>query len=633
MMIKKTGTVLLFVFITICTHAQLNIYSALTIPDSLKKDADMVIREENIKLTIKDKNTARYDVKLVFTVLNEQAKKYLSFVQFSDKFHVLDDAEIKTFDVLGIKNKTWSKKEMTSLNYGEGLVPEGKVTYFDINVPSYPITVEFNYSTKFKGIFSLPGYDMQSPWQAVQHSVFEVEVPVDLGMRYKLLNTNNQPEIIKDGNKDVYKWEVQNLKAYKLEKHSGSAYAYEPTVLIGPNKFQLDDYDGDMTSWKNFGAWIDNLYAKTTGLPDDKKLFYQNMVKNAATDKEKAAILYNYMQNNMRYVSIQLGIGGLRPFPASFVDDKKYGDCKALSNYLKSALDAVGVKANLLIIQGGMTPRNVLEDFPANYFNHCILCIPQAKDTLWLECTSTTLPFGQLGPFTENRKAMMVTEAGGVLVNTPVSNYKTNTESINTVIEVDDEGGAKVNTNYTLYGDGRDEMLMRYHDLKDDEKRKFFISNMEWKHPDKFEISNSKDKANPYLVSAKMDYEKVYSFNAGSKLFFESRLYPIFDEEIPESEKRMRDYYFTCPYQSMDTTVYKFPAGYSMENMPKNKQVQFPFAVYTCNYNWDATAHTLTSIAVLQIKDRVIKAADYSKLLDFKKQVIADMNEKIVMKR
>ena len=76
------------------------------------------------------------------------------------------------------------------------------------------------------------------------------------------------------------------------------------------------------------------------------------MVKNATTDREKAAILYNYMQNNMRYVSIQLGIGGLRPFPASFVDDKKYGDCKALSNYLKSALDAVGVKSNIVNYTG-----------------------------------------------------------------------------------------------------------------------------------------------------------------------------------------------------------------------------------------------------------------------------------------
>jgi hypothetical protein len=630
---KQFYTTLFLLFKLSVCHAQINIYSALTIPDSLKKDANRIIREEHFKLSIKDKNSARYQVHQVFTVMNEQAKQYLSFVAYSDQFQVLDDAEIKLYDLMGNTLKTWTKKEMNSGKYGNDLVPDGKYTFFDVNAPSYPVTVEFNYTIKYKGVYSLPGYDMHSPWQSVQHSVFEVEVPAELGIRYKLLNTSNQPRVTREGDKEMYAWELNNLKAYKLEKYSGSSFSYEPTVLLAPNKFKLDDYEGDMSSWKNFGSWINNLYSKTTTLPEEKKQVYREMVKQAATDKEKAAILYNYMQNNMRYVSIQLGIGGLRPFPASFVDDKKYGDCKALSNYLKSALEAVGVKSNLLIIEGSKMPRNVLEDFTADYFNHVILCIPQPKDTIWLECTSTTLPFGELGVWTENRKAMMVTDDGGVLVNTPVSNYKNNAERIHTVIEVNEEGGAKVQTLFTLSGDGRDEWLMTYHDLMEDEKRKFFITHMDWKQPDNFEISNSKNKANPYLVSATMDFEKIYSFKAGSKLFFEPRLYPVFDEEVPEYEKRMRDYYFTGPYQVMDTTVYKFPAGFTAENIPKNKLVEFPFAYYTCNYNWDAAARTLTAIAVLQIKERVIKAADYARLLDFKKQVVADMNEKIVMKK
>jgi len=630
---KKVNITLFLLLIAFCSSAQLNIYSALTIPDSLKKNADMVMREENIKLTVKDKNTARYEVHQIFTVMNEEAKKYLSFVQFSDKFFALDDAEIKVYDLLGVRKNTYSKKEMTSQNYGEGLVPEGKVTYFYVNAPSYPMTVEFNYSIKFKGILGFPSYGMHSPWQSVQHSVFEIETPADLGIRYKLVNTNLQPQTSRDGGNEIYKWELNNLKAYKLEKRSGSSISYEPTVLVAPNKFQLDEYDGDMTSWKNYGIWINDLYAKVSGLSEEKKQFYRDMVKNAVTDNEKAAILYNYMQNNMRYVSIQLGIGGWRPFPASFVDEKKYGDCKALSNYLKSTLDAVGIKSNLLIIYRDYEAKVVDEKFPMNDFNHVILCIPQPKDTIWLECTSTTLPFTNLDETTLNRKAVLITESGGVLVNTPRSNFKNNSEGVHTVIEVNEEGGGKVKANYILYGDGRDDMLRYYHDLKEDEKRRFFIKNMEWKQPDNFEISNSKNKANPYLVSTTMDYEKIYSFNAGSKLFFEPRLYPVFDEEIPEYEKRMHDYYFSCPYQSMDTTVYKFPAAFSLENIPKNKSIDFPFAHYTCNYTWNEAARTLTAIALLQIKERVIKAADYSKLVDFKKQVMADMNEKIVMKK
>jgi len=630
---KKYTAVLFTVMIACCAHAQLNIYSALTIPDSLRKDADLVIREETIKLSVKDKNTAWYDVHKVFTVLNENAKQALSFVQYSDKFHVLDDAEIRIYDLLGNKKNSWSKKEMNSGKYGDELVPEGKYTFFDVNAASYPVTVEFNYSIKFKGILGFPAYKLQTARESVQQSVFEVEVPSDLGVRYKLLNTDKKPLISNSGSKDIYHWELKGQPAFNVEKRSGQPDNYLPLVLVAPNKFQLDEYDGDMTSWKNYGLWINDLYAKVSGLPEDKKQFYRNMVKDAATDKEKAAILYNYLQNNMRYVSIQLGIGGWRPFPASFVDDKKYGDCKALSNYLKTTLDAVGIRSNLVIIYRDYKAKIVDEKFPMNDFNHVILCIPGKSDSTWLECTSTTLPFAMLDETTLDRKAVLITDGGGVLVNTPASNYATNTTATNTVIEVDAEGGAKLRSVYTLYGEERDKTLMRFHDLKEDEKKKFMITAREWKLPDVFTITTSKNKDNPYQVQSEMQYEKVYTFNAGNKLFFEPRLYPIFDEEIPENSKRASDYYFTYPYQSADTTLYKFPAGFIAESIPKNKSVQYPFAAYSCSYSWDAATHTLTSVALLQIKQRQVKAADYPKLLDFKKQVMADVNEKIVMKK
>lgn len=608
-------------------------YSALNIPDSMRKNADVVLRDEYIKLTLKSASSGKFEVHDIITVLNEQGKEYLFFSSFSDKFSSLDDASISVYDAMGNKKNTYSKREMVSLNYGEGLVPEGKVTYFDVNAPSFPITVDISYTIKYKGIISLPSYTIQPAWQAVQHSVFDVEVPSSLGVRYKLLNTKLQPVISKDGGHDLYHWEVKNLVAYKSEKHSGGWDKHEPVVMLAPNKFQLDDYDGDMTSWKNFGTWINSLYASTTSLPAERKQFYQEMVKGAGSDAEKARILYKYMQQNMRYVSIQLGIGGFRPFPASFVDEKKYGDCKALSNYLRSALDAVGVKSNVVIIQGDVRPRNVMADFPANYFNHVILNIPGPKDTLWLECTSTTLPFGELGPFTENRRAMMITDNGGVLVNTPASNFRSNSESYVTNISLEEEGGGKVTAVYSAKGQQKDILLMRFHDMNADEKRKFLITENEWKQPDIIDIVSTPRNSEWYGFTAKMEYEKIYSFKTGSKYFFSPRLYPFFDEEIPETEKRVNDYYFDYPYQSADTTVYHFPAGFSPETLPTAKRVERPFGAYSCTYQWDADKRELTTTALLQIKERMVKAANYADLIDFKKQVSASVNEKIVMKK
>ena len=622
---------LLFTAANIAT-AQFN-YSSFTIPDSLRKNADAVTREEYIKFTIKDINTAKYEVHEVVTILNEAASGYLDFHEFSYKFRWLNDAEIKVYDALGIKKASYSKKDMTSVNYGEGLVPEGKVTYFSVNAQAYPITIEKNYTIKYNGLFSYPGNYFHPPYHSVEKAVFEVEAPSDLSFRYKLLNCNYQPVVTKGAAKELYHWEVKNLSAYKAEKHAGGTDYYVPQVLLAPNKFKLDDYEGDMTSWKNFGNWINSLYQKTTDLKEERKQFFKNLVKNATTDFEKARIIYNYLQTNMRYVSIQLGIGGLRPFPASFVDDKKYGDCKALSNFLKAALDAVGVKSNLLIIEGGENPGLILEDFPANYFNHVILCMPQPKDTVWMECTSTTLPFAELGPFTENRKAMMITDNGGVLVNTPVSFYKNNTVDFSTTIKVKEDGGAAVTALYKSTGDERDNLLMGFHDMKEDDKRKFFITHNGWKQPDALELNNTARQANPYVATAKMGYENIASFKAGTKLFLEPRLYHFFDEDIPETSNRLHDFFFSFPYQQSDTTVYELPEGFTIENLPKDKTIEYPFATYTSSYKWDGANSRLSCIAYVAVKQRIVKAADYPQLLNFKNQVLADANEKIVVKK
>lgn len=623
----------LFNAVLVSAQSQMPVYALRSVPDSMKTNANVVLREEYIKLTVKSSNSAKYEVHDVFTLLNEEAKNYLFFNEFSYKYVSLEDAEFVVYDLEGNRLKTYSKKNMSSQNYGEGLVPEGKMTYFNVNAPSYPITVEINYSLKFKGILSLPGFIFQPAGQSVQHAVFEVEAPVESGIRYKLVNTSLEPVKESDGSKTVYRWELRNLAAYQAEKHCGSAYNYESAVLIAPVKFQLDDYAGDMSSWKNYGTWVNELYAKTTGLSEEKKTFYRELVKGTQSDEEKARTLYRYLQDNMRYVSIQLGIGGWQPFPASFVDEMKYGDCKALSNFLRSALDAVHIKSNILIIQGSMAPRKVYEEFPDHYFNHVILCIPHPTDTTWLECTSSTLPFGELGPFTENRKAMLITDSGGVLVNTPRSNYKNNTENFTSLVEIDTEGGAKASTVWTTTGETRDDLINRFNDLKDDERKTFFIRENGWKQPDQIMISSAGKRDNPYRVTANMEYEKISAFKAGSKYFLAPRLYDIFNDDIPEKEKRTRDYYFSFPYQSTDTTTFVLPPGFSVENIPVEKTVEKSFAFFHCKSTLNAAGHTLTVVTQLQVKEMVIKAANYSQLLDFKAQVNSSVNEKIVLRK
>ncbi len=85
-----------------------------------------------------------------------------------------------------------------------------------------------------------------------------------------------------------------------------------------------------MDSWTNFGAWIISLNKGRSVLPEETKKKLHSLTDGLKTTEEKVKVVYEYMQNRTRYVSIQLGIGGFQPFEASVVDQTGYGDCSGI---------------------------------------------------------------------------------------------------------------------------------------------------------------------------------------------------------------------------------------------------------------------------------------------------------------
>src|SRR5690606_888532 len=100
--------------------------------------------------------------------------------------------------------------------------------------------------------------------------------------------------------------------------------------------------------------------------------------------KEKITVLYNYLQKNTRYISIQLGIGGWQPFDDSYVAKNGYGDCKALTNYMQSLLTSANIPSFYTLVYAGAsgTAKNrFVPDLPSQQFNHVVICVPTGKDS------------------------------------------------------------------------------------------------------------------------------------------------------------------------------------------------------------------------------------------------------------
>lgn len=610
--------------------AQVTDYSLTAIPEAVKKDANVVKRYENIEFEVTDIDRANLKVHQVLTILNQDGRDALVFNEYVNKYLILDDAEIRVFDEKGKQLNRYRKKDMRTVANGDGLIEDGYVTYLRVPASTYPVTVEFRYTMRFKGTFFYPGYYIQTADQGVEESIYTVRVPADLDIRYKVQNIDLKPAVSEEGKYKLYSWKVKNLAPVHNEPGAASGWdSRYPSVQLAPNKFSLYGNKGDMSTWGNFGQWLKELYEGTEELPETRKAFFRDLVKSADSDREKTRILYQYLQQNFRYVSIQLGIGGYKPFSAEFTDQKKYGDCKALSNFMRAALKAVDVKSYVAIINAGYNDEPVDPAFPVNAFNHVILCVPQKQDSIWLECTSNTADFDVLGTFTENRNALLVTEQGGVLVPTPASNASNNILGIKTVVDLSENGSGNTHTSFQAKGHYR-EMLHSMLNYKKDDQKQSIVYELGFKQPDVFEFQDT-HTAQQNDISLDMELEKIPEFTAGNKMFISPRLYKIWGASLPETEKRKLDFYFQRPFQKTDTTVIRLPAGFTPDALPKPKKLECAYASYNTKYWHDEAQHVIYSTASMELKQHRIAAKDYAQVKKFFDDVVMDDTQRIVI--
>ncbi|MEO5889298.1 MAG: DUF3857 domain-containing protein [Ferruginibacter sp.] len=627
---KKIAFAILSIFALLTSQAQ-KPFDASTIPEDLKKNAYSVKREERLVFEVKSQNKATFTVHKAVTILNENGKNELVFHETSDQFHSLESVLIQVFDDKGQFVRKYKRSDLSSQVAGEGLVPDGKVYFIQLHAAGYPLTVQVDYEVKYNGLLNYPDYEVQLPEQSVENSVFVATVPVGLDLKYKAKNTVLKPDTTNDGKTKNYTWTIKNLPALENEDGSVSIESRYPQILLSPGKFELDGYEGDMSTWENFGKWYGSLAKSTNNLTEDRKHFFQALVKDAATDREKIKVIYSYLQSNCRYVLIALGIGGFKPFEADFVDKKKYGDCKALSNYTQACLSAIGIKSYQALINADYNKEPVDPAFPHNGFNHVILCVPMQKDSIWLECTSTTSEFGVLGNATENRYALLITEDGGKLVPTPRSKSSDNVFSSHAIIDLAADGSGTVNVTLNPTGEYR-ELVNYFNTQKKDDQKQFLVNYLDYMQPDDFDMKyDHADSHAPTTISMTMG--KIPEFTAGKKLFLNPRMYKIWSNDLPKGNNRTQDFYFRHPFIKTDTTIYKLPEGFGIETLPKAKQISFEYGSFTSAYEFDETSKSVRSVSRFELKEYKIPAAKYIATRNFFNEVLGEYTEKIVIKK
>jgi hypothetical protein len=356
------------------------------------------------------------------------------------------------------------------------------------------------------------------------------------------------------------------------------------------------------------------------------------LVAGIESPKEKAAVLYQYLQEHMRYVSIQLGIGGFQPFSASEVDKLGYGDCKALSNYYISLLKLAGIQGLYALTTASSDHQGFYEDFPANiYFNHAVVCIPFQNDTTWVECTNNYLPFGFMGRRVAGQPALLITAEGGVLTKIPQLPGDKNNEFRRLKINLNEEGDALMELNVHYLGEQLTDGLAEY--VKSpSEQLKSIYNDLEISEFKVLSHQYSFQKgANPGIhLNAKLQGQGLAQIS-GNRMFIPVQLLdnPISTPEL--AEHRKFPVHINWSYFDSDTIVLSVPTGYSVEMLPKPFVSVADFGVYELNVS--ANQDEVVIIKSFRLKAGRYPSESYTALRDFLLQIHKANRQKLIVRK
>ncbi len=557
-------------------------YPVSTIPEELKSNARSVIRKNDVVFEVFSISQAKMTVDYVITIMNKNGIDDSYLMQGYDRFTRVSGIQATVYDAGGLRIKRIPNDDIIdhSAISGFSMYEDNRVKAIDPEYRTVPFTVEYHYEVEFNGILEYPEFIPYEDYEiAVENCSFKAIVPASMPLRYQEQNIT-KGTVSNIGNQIIYQWQEKNLKALKREPFALPVSEYEPKVYLAPSDFEIDGYKGNAESWENLGQWNLKLLEGRDIFSDEITQEILHLCDGIEDEYEKIKLLYRYLQDNSRYISIQEGIGGWQPFPAETVHRLKYGDCKALTNYMKSLLKVIGINSFYTRVRAGDNAARMKYDFASNQFNHVFLCVPLEHDTLWLECTDQHNPFGYLGTFTDDRDALIITNDGGKVVHTPVYTAKENLQVRTASIQLVADGGGKAKLDNTYYGLFYEEIQPIL--LHDDADKKEMMS--EWLEIPNYQLNSFSHKEVRERIPSiheTIDLQlNHYATVMGARLLLPLNLMTKRDLLPRKKEERRSDIFIRREYATVDTIIYQIPEFYRIEGVPANDGISSDFGEY-----------------------------------------------------
>ena len=503
-------------------------------------------------------------------------------IPFSDRFFPIEELSAVTWvpEEKGYKKiKARDIEDYNAIN--EGLfyddMKEKRIRFPSVTDESI---TDLSYTYKISDLhFAFPFYFRAQYAVPVILAEYQLVYPDNMNIRYKLFGDNNGIEFKeeKKGGKTILTWSLRNAKPEKDEDNAPNSSYFSPHVYFFIESYPNATDDAFLTRntddlYKHNFKFIKDLN-KADAQPEMVKVV--DSLRAGITDTtELVRRMYYWVQDHIKYIAFEDGLGGYYPRESNDVFAKRYGDCKDMAALLNFMLKRCGVKTYMSWVGTRDIPYKY-EDLPLlGASNHMIVSWKNRGKWEFLDPTSTHLPVGIPSQGIQGKQAMASINPGQFEILPIPSAPSSKNRTVDTLrLELSAEGLIKGKGSWLLDGYLKMQFNYLYENTKGEAREEAIKSTLK--------RGNNKAKILNYSLSGLEDREKPlridYSFeisdyvtSIGDEMFLNLNFSRSLENSAIDTSTRKQAYWLPYNYCDSIVTSVVLPAGYELQRIPES---------------------------------------------------------------
>ncbi len=481
----------------------------------------------------------------------------------------------------------------------------------------------------------------------VRHARFVLQLPPSWEFTS---HWSNAPSKDPQATGNQYVWELENLSPVEIEPGMPPWRAVAGRLDVNYFPSGSSQAGQAQNTWRSLGLWYSNLTEQSRNSSPELKQKVAELTTNAPTPLDKMKALTSFMQRDIRYVAIEIGIGGFQPHPASEVFAHRYGDCKDKATLLGSMLHEVGIESYYVLIH---TDRGVVQpDSPsALTFNHAILAIrvpdgmdvttlyavvdqPKLGRLLFFDPTNSYTPLGYLPTYLQANYGLLISKDGGDLVELPLMKPATNRLIRSAKLVLNSEGTLSGQVSEVRWGAPAAEQRAQFMRASSTDRQKV-IEDFLGSFVSGFSLSQaSVDGLDKFDQNLTLQYHFVaqnYAKSAGNLLVVRPRVMGAKGTDLMEIKQRKYPVEFSSATLQTDTYEIQLPPGFVVEDIPDSVKADYSFGEYSSKC--EVKGNVLFYQRTYEIKDVIVSTKGLDDLKQFFRQIATDERSSAVLRR